>query len=134
MRLFITLLLIAITSSLVAQVELDTSTTRVRTSFLISSAKKYQELLRVDSIKTEQIAVMNAQITDLELVNEQNTSIIELKDQEIGIYRSALSNFVDLPDQPKKKWYQTPTFNYIAGFLSGSAVIFVSAEILTRIN
>lgn len=112
----------------IGQAQSDSITIPVST--VLNAANKIVELERRDSLKTIQIVNLQVQLTGLEHLNENNQSIIELKNKEIDIYRNALKNVIPTIDQPKVKWYQTPAMTFMAGVFTGGLLIYAGASII----
>jgi hypothetical protein len=110
----------------------DDELVTVPSKVIVDAANKILEYQRTDSIKTLQIFNLKQQLFGLETINNNNLSIIQLKDKEIEIYKGAIKNIVPSPQpQPTKiKWYETPAVNYIAGVLTGGVLIYVGANLI----
>lgn len=121
-----------------AQTDGDSIKLSIKT--VIETAEKMRALEQSDSTKTLQINNLKAQVTNLNLqvvkledINKKNESIISLKDTEIDMYRRLADRFIELPTI-KQKWYQTPTFMFVSGFVAGGLTIYAGAHIVSLIR
>jgi hypothetical protein len=134
MKYFLLVLFLLITVTVSSQTD---SIVPVPTQNLIEIARKMKELERVDSIKTLQIYNLQNQLTLEQQINTNTKSILLLRETEVGIYRDVVNKFVDLPLSPKTykpKWYESNIFIFSAGVLTGSVMIWVSADMVSKLK
>lgn len=77
---------------------------------------------------------LNKQIDALNRLNSYNETIIDYRNKEIEIYKSAVNRFVDFPTKTKEKWFETKQFNFIAGAVVGAFTIFSGAYVVSIIR
>jgi len=102
---------------------------------IIETAQKIQDLEHRDTIQYKQIVSLNAQVNSLEALNSNNESILRLKNIEVEMYKGFVAKYVDigLPTIEKEQWYQTKTFNLIAGGLTATAMLYTGAKLAAQL-
>lgn len=131
MRLLLSTLFMVISLPLFSQ---TSDSMFVSTDFIIQSAERMQAYQLKDSISTKKIETLNLMVLNLQKVNNQNESILKLKDTELEMYRSLANRFIELPPRETGKWHESKTFNFVAGIVVGGIVIYSGAYIVSTIR
>jgi len=100
---------------------------------IIEAANKIESLQQDRQLHLRKIDLLTSQVVDLQTLNTRTQSIMELRDEELKMYRGFVTTFVGagMPDQ-KEKWYQTKTFHFITGAIAASTAIWVGGTLAAK--
>lgn len=94
---------------------------------IISTATQLKELRARTATQGKIIEAFEQKVDQMEILNQQNESIIKLQEKEIEIYSNITDRFVDVTNG-KTPWYRSNEFHFISGFIIGGAAIYLGAR------
>lgn len=126
MRPIILFLFVFFSTTIFAQ----TDSTLISNIDLINTAQEIQDLRTENQNLKQQNSILREQVTNLQKVNSNNTSILAIKEEELGLYKGFALNVVpNIKGKSTQHWLDKPAWNFALGVATGAGSIFLGAKI-----
>lgn len=97
---------------------------------ILNITNNIKELQEKTELQAKLISHLKQQIIDFELLTKQDSSIIKLQEQEIGLLGNQIDLYKDMVKEVKPKWYERK----FIWFILGAGTIVSSSWVVSNIK